>query len=80
MIEIIDDRRVSEHFNVVIAYGDMSGLNDDDDQYYDDWISQFGKNDYPICDGIDEPVWAKCDITGLMGNCVLVKIARYHDE
>lgn len=70
-IQMIDTCTIAEHFICAIEYGDMSGLDDKEESQVNDWLT-----DYPSCmfEYSDSTEFAKCEITGLMGNCVNVKI------
>ena len=74
-IQMIDTCTITEHFICAIEYNDMSGLDDDDESLVCAWI-----DNYPCCmfEYGDSSEFAKCEITGLMGNCVNVKI--YKDQ
>ena len=74
-LELIDERKIGVQFGVVIANCDLTGLNDEEDLMFDDWLSQFGKNDYPIVmSGCVD--MHNCDITGFYGDCINVGIYR----
>ena len=77
-MELIADRRIGSQFSVVIANADITGLNESEEAMFDDWASEFGKNDYPIMATDVEAVWGKCDITGFESDCNLVRIYRQH--
>jgi len=74
-IRLIEEVTISECFVCAIEYDDYSGLTDEEEYKLDDWL----KN-YPYCifEYGDSEEFAKCEITGLMGSCVNVKI--YKDQ
>lgn len=77
-MEVKDSRNIAANFATAIMYGDITGLTDDEDAMLDDWIEQFGVNDYPLFDGIEEPFLAMCDITKCLAECLNVKIYWQH--
>lgn len=74
-IQLIETCLIAEHFVCAIEYNDMSGLDDKEESQINDWLA-----DYPGCmfEYGDSNEFAKCEITGLMGNCVNVKIYKDH--
>jgi len=74
-IQLIETCTIAEYFVCAIEYGDMSGLDDEEESMVGDWLEN-----YPCCmfEYGDSIEFAKCEITGLMGNCVNVKI--YKDQ
>jgi len=74
-IQMIETCLIAEHFICAIKYGDMSGLNDEEDGLVCDWL-----DNYPCCmfEYGDSSEFAKCEITGLMSDCVTVNI--YKDQ
>jgi len=74
-VQLIETCTIAEYFVCSIAYGDMSGLDDEEENQVNDWL-----DNYPYCmfEYGEVVEFAKCEITGLMGNCVNVKI--YKDQ
>lgn len=74
-IQMIDTCTIAEHFICAIEYGDMSGLDDKEESQVNDWL-----DNYPYCTLVYSAArgFTRCEITGLMGNCVNVKI--YKDQ
>ena len=72
-IQLIEEATIEECFICAIEYGDYSGLTDEEESQLDDWLAH-----YPYCifeyGNIDE--YSRCEITGLMGRCVNVKIYK----
>lgn len=72
-IQLIETCLIAEYFICAIEYNDYSGLNDEEESQLNDWLEN-----YPGCmfeyGGSVE--FAKCEITGLMGKCVNVKVYK----
>ena len=72
-IQLIEEVTIAEYFICAIEYGDFSELNDEEESQLNDWL-----DNYPYCifeyGNIDE--YSRCEITGLMGSCVNVKIYK----
>lgn len=68
---------VGYHLVGALISGDVSGLDPDDEYKLERFIE-----DYPDCvftpdeneDGVIEEVIVKCDVTGLMNQCVTIKV------
>lgn len=79
MNEHISTHWVSEHYNTAIAYGDTSGLNEDEEQMFDDWMGQFSKGVYlVIVDAGTE--WDRCEVSYSCGQCIEVRAYRNREE
>ena len=74
-IQLIEEATILECFVCAIEYNDMTGLDDEEESQLDEWLA-----DYPGCifEYEESEEFARCEITGLMGNCVEVKI--YKDQ
>lgn len=74
-IQLIEEATILECFVCAIEYGDMSGLDDEEESLACAWL-----DNYPFCmfKYGDSSEFAKCEITGLMSDCVTVKI--YKDQ
>lgn len=74
-IQLIETCIINQVFVCPIEYGDMSGLDDKEENRLNEWLEN-----YPNCifEYGDSDEFAKCEITGLMGNCINVKI--YKDQ
>jgi len=74
-IQLIETCTITEYFACAIEYNDTSDLMDEEEIQLNDWL----KN-YPGCmfEYGEYLEFAKCGITGLMSDCVTVKI--YKDQ
>ena len=74
-MQLIEEATIAEHLVCAIEYNDMTGLDDKEESQLNDWLA-----DYPSCmfEYGESVEFAKCEITGLMGNCINVKI--YKDQ
>jgi hypothetical protein len=74
-IQLIEEVTISEWFICAIEYNDMTGLNDEEESQLNEWIEN-----YPYCtfEYGERDEFAKCKITGLIADCVTVKI--YKDQ
>jgi hypothetical protein len=74
-IQLIETCTIAEYFICAIEYNDTSGLMDEEEIQLEDWLEN-----YPRCmfEYGDSSEFAKCEITGLMSDCVEVKI--YKDQ
>ena len=72
-IQLIEEATISECFICAIEYNDMTGLDDKEENQVNDWLA-----DYPNCifEYGENEEFARCEITGLIGNCVTVKIYK----
>lgn len=72
-IQLIDTCTIAEYFVCAIEYGDMSLLDDEEERLVNDWLEN-----YPYCmfEYGEYTEFARCEITGFMGNCVEVKIYK----
>jgi hypothetical protein len=72
-IQLIEEVTISEWFICAIEYNDMTGLDDEEESQLNEWL-----DNYPCCmfDYGDSSEFAKCEITGLMSDCVTVKIYK----
>ena len=72
-IQLIEEATIAEYFVCAIEYGDYSGLNDEEEKHLDEWLAN-----YPHCifEYGESEEFAKCEITGLMGSCMDVKIYK----
>lgn len=74
-MQLIEEATILDCFVCAIEYNDPSGLSDEEESQLNDWLGN-----YPCClfEYGDSGEFARCEITGLMGNCVNVKI--YKDQ
>ena len=74
-IQLIETCVINQVFVCPIEYGDMSGLDDKEEGQLNDWLEN-----YPYCmfEYGESVEFARCEITGSIGNCVNVKI--YKDQ
>jgi hypothetical protein len=74
-IQLIEEATILECFVCAIEYNDMTGLDDEEENRLNDWLEN-----YPGCifEYGERDEFAKCKITGLMADCVTVKI--YKDQ
>lgn len=72
-VRLIETCTIAQHFICAIEYGDMSGLDDDEESSVCAWLEN-----YPSCtfEYGEYAEFAKCEITGLMSDCVVVKIYK----
>jgi hypothetical protein len=66
---------IAQNFNVVIAYGDMSGLNEEEERAFDEWEKTL-PNGHHVVITDEEPSWGKCDITGY--DSELIEVVLFH--
>lgn len=64
---------VGNHFAVAFEYGDYTGLSDDDLQLFSLYSQQHVMPNTCYEFGQDTD-FRKCDITGLMGDCIEIKL------
>ena len=71
--QLIEEATIAECFVCAIEYDDYSGLSDEEEKHLVEWLA-----DYPYCifEYGDSDEFAKCEITGLVGSCVNVKIYK----
>lgn len=72
-MQLIEESTILDCFVCAIEYNDHSGLSDEEESQINDWLEN-----YPCCNFVygDIEEFARCEITGLMGNCVNVKIYK----
>lgn len=72
-IKLIEEATIAEHFVCAIEYNDMTGLDDEEESQLNEWMEN-----YPYCtfEYGERDEFAKCEITGSIGNCVNVKIYK----
>lgn len=74
-IQLIEEATILESFICAIEYNDMTGLDDEEESLVCAWLESYTNCMFEYGESIE---FAKCEITGLMGNCVNVKI--YKDQ
>lgn len=74
-IQVIETCTIAQHFVCAIEYGDMSGLDDKEESLVCAWL-----DNYPYCTFVYSASveFTRCEITGLMADCIEVKI--YKDQ
>ena len=72
-IKLIETCLIAEYFICAIEYNDMTGLDDEEESQLNEWMEN-----YPYCtfEYGESVEFAKCKITGSIGNCVHVKIYK----
>jgi len=70
-IELLDTTTILQHFAVPIEYGDVTCLSDEEETKLKHWLVAYP---HATFEWGEESEFARCEITGLMGNCVEVKI------
>jgi hypothetical protein len=68
--------KIAKDFNVVIAYGDTTGLNDTDENMFIEWEKTLPANHYLVVTDNNESTWGRCDITGLDADLIEVESMR----
>ena len=68
---------IAQNFNVVIAYGDVSGLNEEDERAFDEWEKTLPKGHHAVITD-EETKWGKCDITGY--DSELIEVVLFHTD
>lgn len=64
--------KIAKNFNVVIAYGDTTGLTDADEAAFIEWEQTLPANHYLVV--VDDNGWGRCDITGYDSELIEVKM------
>lgn len=72
-IQLIETCLIAEYFVCAIEYGDISGLDDKEEKSINDWLENYSNCIFEYGESSD---FAKCEITGLMSDCVTVKIYK----
>ena len=75
-MNIVDIRQVCIAYVCAIEYGDYSGLSDDDERLVTQWLDKLPAG--VSFDWGEESEFCRDDISGLMADCIEVKI--YHQE
>ena len=72
-IQLIEEVTIAECFVCAIEYGDYPGLDDKEESQLSEWLEN-----YPYCifEYGNRDEFTRCEITGLMGSCVNVKIYK----
>lgn len=78
---IIDECYIGTQFPCALEYGDLSGLEEEEEQDLNNWLAlQTVRADkhtkFPSLrfEYEDEPEFETCSVTGLKGNCVAVTV------
>ena len=74
-IQLIEEATIAECFICAIEYNDITGLDDKEENQLNDWLENY---QYCVFEYRESEEFTKCEITGLLGNCVNVKI--YKDQ
>ena len=72
-IKLIEEVTILDYFVCAIEYNDMTGLDDEEEILINAWVENYPSCMFEYGESIE---FAKCDITGLMGNCIDVKIYK----
>jgi len=72
-IQLIEEVTIAEYFVCAIEYGDYSGLDDKEESQLNEWLENYR---YCIFEYGNREEFERCEITGLMGSCVNVKIYK----
>jgi hypothetical protein len=73
MIEVYDEVTICTAYLSALINGDYSGLTDEDEALLDEWCETLP--DYAFFDvSMDEPEFTRDCVSGLMGDCVDMKI------
>lgn len=72
-LELIHETTVAEHWVCPIEYGDMTGLEDDEEAELGAWLAEFKGCTFEWGERTE---FAKDEVSGLMAACVEVKIWR----
>lgn len=78
MLKLINTHWIGTHFACPILYGDLTGLHDTDEAALDAWVAQYPSATFNFTEETDE--FRRCDITGLMGNCIKVEIYKDFED
>lgn len=70
---------ISKHFVTAIAYGDYSGLDDNDIKELEIFLEEFTGYTFTFPNNTDDSVYTHCQITGLLSDCTLLS-ATYFQE
>jgi hypothetical protein len=79
----IHDDYIGTQFPVALEYGDVTGLEDDEERQLEDWYSgliALAEDRYGVHDPVlhfeygEQSEFETCDVTGLRGNCVAVSV------
>ena len=72
-IQLIEEATIAEYFVCAIEYNDYSGLDDEEESQLNEWLEN-----YPNCifEYGDRDEFTRCEVTGLMSDCVEVKIYK----
>ena len=74
-IQLIEEATILECFVCAIEYNDATGLDDEEENLLNDWLENYPRCMFEYGEYLE---FAKCGITGLMSDCVTVKI--YKDQ
>lgn len=62
-IRLIETCTIAEYFICAIEYGDMSGLDDEEERAINDWLEYYPSCMFEYGESVE---FAKCEIIGLM--------------
>jgi hypothetical protein len=70
-MNLIEEAVIGQHFICPVEYGDVTGLTDHEEAQLNQWLGS-----YPGATFMwgEEDEFARCEVTGMMGKCVEVKI------
>ena len=74
-----DSFSIAQHYNCAIEYGDFSGLSENDDVLITDFLENLptGSKTWQFSDDTE---FCKDDISGLMADCLEVKLFMNHAD
>lgn len=72
-IQLIETCIINQVFVCPIEYNDMTGLEDKEESQLNDWLENYPNCIFEYGESSD---FAKCEITGLMSDCIAVKIYK----
>ena len=79
--EVLFDTYIGTQFPCAIENGDFTGLDDDEDLDLHRWLEAidttakgYSPNAYAYFEYGEESEFEECDVTGMRGNCVAVRV------
>lgn len=69
----ITEYTISEHFLSALFNGDESGLDDSEGKALNSWLNSFNHNNGHWSYDDQESEFKRCEVTGLMSDCVVVQ-------
>lgn len=68
--------KISQHFACAIEYGDNSGIEEIEIKFLDEFLAPYWERNPTFIYG-ESIHFARCDITGLMSDCIDLTIITY---